>query len=84
VETGVQALLAYVENTQLRKVRPCDVHKLVYSVKLREACGLHGIPNECSGIFKEDHWYIRHIYLIIAFGCPIFLNLGRKQNLQHY
>jgi hypothetical protein len=22
-----------------------------------------------SGIFQEDHWYIWHIYLNIAFGC---------------
>jgi hypothetical protein len=23
-------------------------------------------------IFQEDHWYIWHIYLITAFGCPVF------------
>jgi hypothetical protein len=28
------------------KVRPCDIHKLVNSLKLRKACGLDGIPNE--------------------------------------
>jgi hypothetical protein len=32
-----------------------------------------------SAIFQEGHWYIWHIYLITAFGCPIFQSLGRKQ-----
>jgi hypothetical protein len=31
----------------MEKVRPCDIHKLVNSLKLRKACGLDGIPNEC-------------------------------------
>jgi hypothetical protein len=44
VETRVQALIASVEGTPMGKVRPCDVHKLLNSLKL--------------GIFQEDHWYI--------------------------
>jgi hypothetical protein len=47
VETRVQALLASVDETPLVKVRPCDIHKLANSLKLRKACGLDGIPNEC-------------------------------------
>jgi hypothetical protein len=47
VETTVQALLASVDNAPLKKVRPCDVHKLANSLKLTKACGLNGIPNEC-------------------------------------
>jgi hypothetical protein len=31
------------------------------------------------GIFQEDNWYIWHIYLITAFGCPIFQSFGRKK-----
>jgi hypothetical protein len=46
VETRVQALLTSVDNTPLWKVRPCNIHKLVNSLKLRKACGL-GSPNEC-------------------------------------
>jgi hypothetical protein len=46
VETTVQALLASVDGTPLGKVRPCEVHKLANSLKLRKACGLDGIPNE--------------------------------------
>jgi hypothetical protein len=47
VETRAQALLAFVDNTPFGKVRTCDIHKLANSLKLRKACGLDGIPNEC-------------------------------------
>jgi hypothetical protein len=47
VETRVQAPLASVDHTPLGKVSPCDTHKLANSLKLRKACGLDGIPNEC-------------------------------------
>jgi hypothetical protein len=47
VEATVQALLASVEGTPLRKVRPCDIHKFANSLKLRRACGIVCIPNEC-------------------------------------
>jgi hypothetical protein len=47
VETGVQALPASVDDTPLGNARPCDIHKLVNSLKLRKACGLDDIPNEC-------------------------------------
>jgi hypothetical protein len=34
-------------------------------------------------IFQEHHWYIRHIYLITAFGFPIFQALeGSKGTLK--
>jgi hypothetical protein len=49
VKTRVQALLASVDDTPLGKVRPCDKHKLVNSLKLRKACVFGGIPNECLG-----------------------------------
>jgi hypothetical protein len=29
------------------RVRPCDLQKLIYSLKMRKACRLDGIPNEC-------------------------------------
>jgi hypothetical protein len=46
-ETRVQAVLVSVDKTPLGRVRPCDIHKLANSLKLRRACGLDGIPNEC-------------------------------------
>jgi hypothetical protein len=48
-------------------------------LKLRKSWGIDGIPLNASGTFQDDHWYTWHIYLIIALGCPIFQNLGRKQ-----
>jgi hypothetical protein len=47
VETVVQALLASVDGTPLRKVRPCDTHEIENSLNLRKARGLDCIPNEC-------------------------------------
>jgi hypothetical protein len=47
VETTVQTVLASVGGTPSGKVRPCDIHKLANSLKLRKAYGLNGIPNEC-------------------------------------
>jgi hypothetical protein len=47
VEDRVQALLTSVDNTPLGKVKLCDIHTLAYSLELRKACGLDGIPNKC-------------------------------------
>jgi hypothetical protein len=46
VETTVKALFASVSGTPLGK-RPCDIYILSNELKLRKACGLDGIPNEC-------------------------------------
>jgi hypothetical protein len=29
------------------RIRPCDLQKLLNSLKLKMACGIDGIPNEC-------------------------------------
>jgi hypothetical protein len=48
MESRVQALAEAEDNdSPLEKIRPCDVLKLVSSLKLRKACGIEGIPNEC-------------------------------------
>jgi hypothetical protein len=47
VESTVQALLTSADDTPLGKVRPCDIHKLANSLKLRKAFVFDGIPNEC-------------------------------------
>jgi hypothetical protein len=47
VETTVQAVLVSVDDNRLGKVRTCDIHALVNSLKLRKVCELDGIPNEC-------------------------------------
>jgi hypothetical protein len=47
VEARVDALLKAVDDSPPQKIRPCDLKKLVNSLKLRKACGIDGIPNEC-------------------------------------
>jgi hypothetical protein len=47
VEARVQALLEAADDNPLEKIRPCDIQKLIRSLKLRKACGIDGIPNEC-------------------------------------
>jgi hypothetical protein len=47
VEARVQALLESVDNKIPERIRPCDIQKLINSLKLRKSCGFDGIPNEC-------------------------------------
>jgi hypothetical protein len=47
VEVRLQALLKAEDNDPPEKVRPCDLHKLINSMKLHKACGMDGIPNDC-------------------------------------
>jgi hypothetical protein len=47
VEARVQALLEATDNKPPKRIRPCDLQKLSNSLKLRKACGIDGIPNEC-------------------------------------
>jgi hypothetical protein len=46
VEARVQALLEAEDNDAPEKIRPCDLLKLISSLKLRKACGIYGVPNE--------------------------------------
>jgi hypothetical protein len=47
VKARVQTLLEAVDNNSPESIRPCDLQKLVNSLKLRKACGIDGITNEC-------------------------------------
>jgi hypothetical protein len=47
VGTRVQALPASVDDTALRRVIPCDIHKLAKPLKLRKTCGFNCILKEC-------------------------------------
>jgi hypothetical protein len=42
-----QALLETVDTSPPKGIRPCDLKKLINFLKLRKACGIDGIPNEC-------------------------------------
>jgi hypothetical protein len=58
VMTRVQAVLTSVDDTPLGNARPCDIHKLVNSLKLRKHVGLMVFLTNASGFFQEDHWYM--------------------------
>jgi hypothetical protein len=47
VEARVQALLEAVDNKPPERIRPCDLQKLLNSLKFKKACGIDDIPNEC-------------------------------------
>jgi hypothetical protein len=47
VEARVQALFEAEGNDTPERIRPCDLRKLLNSLKLRKACGIDDIPNEC-------------------------------------
>jgi hypothetical protein len=47
VEAKVQAQLETVDKNTPQRIRPCDIQKIIKSLKLRKACGINGIPNEC-------------------------------------
>jgi hypothetical protein len=40
-------MLEAVDNKALERIRPCDLQKLISSLKLRKSCGIDGVPNEC-------------------------------------
>jgi hypothetical protein len=84
VGTRVQALFTSVDNTPLGKVRLRDIHKLVNSLKLRNACGLDGIRNKClRHLPRRPLVHLTHLFnyclLLSHFPEP-----WRKQKLQHY
>jgi hypothetical protein len=47
VEARVKALLEAADNDPHERIRPCDLQKLLNSLKLKKVCGIDGIPNEC-------------------------------------
>jgi hypothetical protein len=62
VESRVQALLVSANDTLLGEVRPCDIHILANSLKLRKACILHGIPNECLRFPRRPLVHQTHLF----------------------
>jgi hypothetical protein len=51
VEARVQALLEADDRNPTVRIRPCDIQKLLNSLKLKKACGIDGIPNECTLLY---------------------------------
>jgi hypothetical protein len=70
----IQALLASVDDTPLGGVKPCYILKLAKSLKLRNACGLDGIPNECLTHIPRKSL----VYLIYLFNYCLRLSCFQK------
>jgi hypothetical protein len=79
VVARVQTLSEDVDDSPPERVRPCDVQKLINSLKLRKACGIDGIPDDCHRHLTRKPMVIQYTYLTIAYGYRIFHRLGRKQ-----
>jgi hypothetical protein len=47
LKARVQALLEDEHNNHPQRIRPCDLQKLLNSLKLKKACGMAGVPKEC-------------------------------------
>jgi hypothetical protein len=63
VEAKVQALLETVDKNSRRRIRPCEVQKLIKSLKLRNTCGIDGIPNECLRYLpRRPLVYLTHLF----------------------
>jgi hypothetical protein len=65
VEARVRTLLEVVDNNHPERMIPCDKKKLIKYLKLREACGIDGFPNECfRQLSGRSLVHITHEYLI--------------------
>jgi hypothetical protein len=63
VKARVQALLQTVDNSLPERVRPCDIQKLINSLKLRKPCWIDGIPNEClRHLPRRPLVYLTHLF----------------------
>jgi hypothetical protein len=64
-----------------KRIRSCDLNKLINFLKLRKACRIDGIPNKCFGQLPRRPLAL---LLIIAFSFHIFPCPGRKQKWSPY
>jgi hypothetical protein len=55
VEARVQALLEAVDNNHHKKLRTCDLQKLINSPKLKEPAELMALQIYATGTFQRDH-----------------------------
>jgi hypothetical protein len=79
VEARVQALPETVDNSPPERVMPCDLQKLINSLRLKNACGIDGIPNECLRHLRRRPLVHLTNFLITVFGSHIFQILGKKK-----
>jgi hypothetical protein len=81
VEAKVEALLETVDKNPPQRIKPCDIQKLIKSLKLRKACGIDGIPNECHKHFPRRP-LVNLIHLINhCLRLPLFRNPWKEANI---
>jgi hypothetical protein len=51
----VEARVKAADNDSPERIGPCDLQKLINSLKPEMACGIDGIPNQCLRHLQEDH-----------------------------
>jgi hypothetical protein len=69
VEARVQALLEAADNNPPQRIRPCDVQKLLNSLKLKKACGIDGIPDEClRHLPRRPLVHLTHLHSDVIFS----------------
>jgi hypothetical protein len=54
----VQALLEVVDNNPPEKIRPCDLQKLINSLKWKKPAKLMAFQMNASCTFQGDRWFI--------------------------
>jgi hypothetical protein len=65
VETRVEALLEAVHKKPPERIRPCDLQKIINSLKLRKSCGIYVIPNEClRHLPRRTLVYLTHLFTL--------------------
>jgi hypothetical protein len=72
VEAGVhrvEALFEAVDNNAPERIRPCQLKKLVNFLKLRKACGIEGIPNECLRHLPRRRPMVHWTHLLVFNHC---------------
>jgi hypothetical protein len=74
----VEALLATVDEDIPVNFRPCDVSKEIQSLKLGNARGLYGIPNEC---LRHRRGRIYSLFKSGRLSTNIKLTLCKKHNI---
>jgi hypothetical protein len=82
VVARVQALSEDVHDSPPKSVRPCDVQKLINSVKLRKTWEIDGIPNEClRHLPRRPLVHLTHLTIAYGFAFSIVLEGSKSENL---
>jgi hypothetical protein len=84
VEARFPALFEAVDDSRPKKVRPHEVQKLIKSLKLTNAFGIHEIPREClrrlprrPHISSDTRIYL----LLLAVAFSVVLEGSKRDNL---